>query len=557
MTPFSSIVRRTAVSSGAVGAEGSAPGSSRLRLLKPFRKGPFSRWGTPMLGSWVRVVILAGGLAGLAGWILPPVPHIFLIGDSTVADKPLVGSPERGWGQVFPLFLRDEVVVENHARNGRSTKSFLREGRWDSVMARISPGDYVMIQFGHNDAKKADTSRYADARTDYRANLRRFIHDTRSKEAHPILITPVARRRFDASGAFYDVHGEYPAVVRELGGEEHVPVVDLHTRSIELLKRLGPEGSTPLFLHVAPGEFTGLPEGKQDDTHCSWYGAAEVARLVAEELAPLPLGDWLAPQGPPAFPGEGKTVLLDCYYNNEWKRDHAGTRSRFHYTWNDTANSGFSILAGLIVRLGADLDTLSTRPEHAVLETASIYVIVDPDTPRETDHPHFMDVPAADAIETWVRGGGVLVLMANDSGNADLEHLNTLSERFGIRFNSDSRNHVRGTAYETGTFDSLPSVPLFAGVRKIFLKEVCTLTLRDPARALLVDRGEIIMASAPVGEGLVVAVGDPWFYNEYMDERRLPQGYDNRRTAENLFGWLLSLARRIHTPEVASKVLHD
>jgi len=496
-----------------------------------------------------RSLLLLAALCILAGWIIPPVPRIFLVGDSTMADKPLVGSPERGWGQVFPLFFSDGIVVENHARNGRSTKSFLREGRWDSVMERVRPGDYVLIQFGHNDAKKADTSRYAEARTDYRSNLVRFVREARARDAHPILITPVVRRRFNASGEFYDVHGEYPAVVREVGVEEEVPVVDLHARSMELMKQLGPVGSEPLFLHVGPGEFSAFPDGRQDDTHFSWRGAAVVARLVVEEIAILPLGRWLRPEGSPLFPGERKTVLLDCYYNNEWKGETGGARRRYHYTWDDTANSGYSILAASIARLGADLDTLCAQPHRNTLQRASVYIIVDPDTPKETDHPHFMDDRAADAVEAWVRGGGVLVLMANDSGNAELEHFNMLSGRFGVRFNANSRNRVKGTAYEMGTFDSFPSHPLFDGVGKIFLKEVSTLTLREPARPLLADRGDVIMAFAVVGEGFVFAVGDPWLYNEYMHSRRLPEGYDNQRAGENLFRWMLSIARTIHPPE--------
>ena len=496
-----------------------------------------------------KTLFLGCGLGILAVWAIQPSARIFLVGDSTMADKPPCGSPERGWGQAFPLFLRDGVVVENHARNGRSTRSFLCEGRWDSVMARLRAGDYVMIQFGHNDAKRSDTTRFADAQTEYRCNLTRFIRDTRSRGGHPVLITPVARRRFDARGEFYDVHGVYPDVVREVGRTEDVPVVDLHARSVDLLRRLGEERSKPLYLHFGPGEFSAFPDGKQDDTHFSWHGAAEVARLVAEEISPLPPGTLLAPGGPPAFPGEGKTVLLDCYYNNEWKQDPTGARVRFHYTWDDTANSGFSLLAESIVSLGADLDTLSAPPDRRTLEAASVYVIVDPDTPRETVDPHFVDRRAADDVEAWVRAGGVLVLMANDSGNADLQHFNVLSERFGIRFNTDSRNRVKGRAYETGTFDSLPAHPLFEGVRKIFLKEVSTLGIREPASVLLSEGGDVIMASARAGKGMVFAVGDPWIYNEYMDTRRLPEGYDNLRAGQNLFRWMLSAGRKIHPPD--------
>ena len=116
--------------------------------------------------------------------------RIYLIGDSTMADKSLIGNPERGWGQVFSMFFSDEVVIENHARNGRSTKSFIAEGRWKSVEEKLQPGNYVFIQFGHNDAKIEDSTRYAAARTDYRENLLRIIRETRAKKALPLLLLP-------------------------------------------------------------------------------------------------------------------------------------------------------------------------------------------------------------------------------------------------------------------------------------------------------------------------------------------------------------------------------
>ena len=307
-----------------------------------WRSGGDCRCRMPVrLGLWGRLLLLAGALTLLAGWVTQLTPRVFLVGDSTMSDKPLVGSPERGWGQVFPLFLRDGVVVENHARNGRSTRSFILEGRWDSVMARLRTDDYVMIQFGHNDAKRADTNRYADAQTDFRANLTRFIRDTRSKGAQPVLITPVVRRRFDADGLFYDVHGDYPTVVREVGARQNVPVIDLHARSMDLLERLGPDSSKPLFLHFGPRDFSAFPEGRQDDTHFTWFGATEVARLVTENLAPSSLARWIEPDGPPPFPGMGKTVLLDNYYNNDSCKhnDYA-----FTHTDKYRLNSGISNL---------------------------------------------------------------------------------------------------------------------------------------------------------------------------------------------------------------------
>ena len=125
---------------------------------------------------------------------------IFLIGDSTMANKPTDDNPERGWGQLFPEYFTSDIDIQNHAVNGRSTKSFIKEGRWDTVMGRIQPGDFILIQFGHNDSKADDSNRTAPAHTLYKENLIRFVTDVRSKGATPVLITPVMRRKFDSSG---------------------------------------------------------------------------------------------------------------------------------------------------------------------------------------------------------------------------------------------------------------------------------------------------------------------------------------------------------------------
>jgi rhamnogalacturonyl hydrolase YesR/lysophospholipase L1-like esterase len=475
-------------------------------------------------------------------------PRVFLVGDSTMADKPPTGNPERGWGQAFPLFFREAVRVENHARNGRSTKSILREGRWDTVCARLRPGDYVLIQFGHNDSKKDDTTRFADAHTDYKTNLMQFVSDARSRGAYPVLITPVARRRFDSSGTFYDAHGDYPAAVRELGTAIRVPVIDLNASSGELLARLGKTASEDLFLRIPPGVYTPFPKGRGDDTHFRWQGAFAMAGLVVDGIkaANLPLAGFLKLPPPLRPVGLNKLVLLDCAYNNEWKADSTGKRTRFHYVWDDTANSGYSQLATIIGRTGAIVDTLDVPPTAEALTNASLYIIVDPDTPQETDHPTTISSKQAAVIERWVHSGGTLVLLGNDKGNAEFTHLNGLAKRFGISFNEDSHNRVTGKQYDMGTFDSFPRHPLFAGVRRIFIKEYSSLRVTKPAQTLFQAsaHGPVVIAYSRVGRGQVLAVGDPWFYNEYMDGHRLPEGYDNAVAAGNLFRWLLSNSAR-------------
>ena len=210
---------------------------------------------------------------------------VFMIGNSTMANKPYDnGNPEKGWGQVFPLYFKEGVRIENHAVNGRSTKSFLDEGRWEVVRQKINPCDYVIIEFGHNDAKKEDITRYAEANTTYKWNLKKIVDETLEKGGIPILATPIVRRRFDNEGRFYDVHGDYPKVVREIAQEKKVLLLDMHSKSEALLIRYGEENSKKLFLHIERGEYPSLLDGKTDDTHFSPTGAFRMCDLAAEEI---------------------------------------------------------------------------------------------------------------------------------------------------------------------------------------------------------------------------------------------------------------------------------
>ncbi len=210
---------------------------------------------------------------------------IFLIGDSTMANKPYeVSNPEKGWGQVFSLYFKEGIQVENHALNGRSSKSFRDEGHWDKVYKSIHPGDYVIIEFGHNDQKEKSPERYAKADTDYRQNLIRYIQETYEKGGKPILATPISRRSFNGQGVLIDTHGRYSEVVREVAEEYNVPLFDMHKETIELLEQFGVEKSKELFLHYRPGDYARFPDGQEDDTHLSPTGAFKVCDLVVQEL---------------------------------------------------------------------------------------------------------------------------------------------------------------------------------------------------------------------------------------------------------------------------------
>jgi len=221
-------------------------------------------------------------------------PRVFMVGDSTMADKP-TDLPERGWGQALPAFFTDPTMVQNHAVNGRSTKSFIDEGRWQKVLDELQPGDFVIIQFGHNDEKKEDPARYTDPAASFRDNLRRFVREARAKRAVPVLATPVCRRKFDDAGNLVDTHGAYPDAVRAVAREEKVPLLELERATAAMLRKAGPEESKKLFMWIEPGKYAKLPDGSRDDTHFVEAGARQVAALAVEEIRALklPLANWL------------------------------------------------------------------------------------------------------------------------------------------------------------------------------------------------------------------------------------------------------------------------
>jgi lysophospholipase L1-like esterase len=210
---------------------------------------------------------------------------IYMIGDSTMANKKNPKeNPEFGWGQVLPNYFNNQVLIKNKAVNGRSTRSFILENRWDSIYNQLDKGDYVFIQFGHNDAKETDPLRYTNPQTSYRYNLIKFIKETRTKGAKPILFTPIARRKFNEEGVLLDSHGNYSLTVRLISQEFNVPLIDMQYLTELLEERYGKEGSKKLHLHFEKNENTFFPEGKKDDTHLSVLGANEVAKLAIEEL---------------------------------------------------------------------------------------------------------------------------------------------------------------------------------------------------------------------------------------------------------------------------------
>ena len=212
---------------------------------------------------------------------------VWLAGDSTMAQKQPDKRPETGWGEALqPCFDSTEVRVANRAMNGRSTRSFVAEGRWRAIADSLQPGDYVFVQFGHND-EKVGTGNYSSP-DDYRANLVRFVDEVRAKGAHPVLFTPVVRRRFDGE-RLVDTHGRYPDAARAAARERDVPLVDMTRASAELVERMGPDSSRALWLHLEPGAHANYPAGVRDDTHFNPRGAQRMAGLAIDAMRALRL----------------------------------------------------------------------------------------------------------------------------------------------------------------------------------------------------------------------------------------------------------------------------
>ncbi len=208
---------------------------------------------------------------------------VYLAGDSTCANKTADRRPETGWGEMLQQFFDPaKVKVVNEAKNGRSTKSFIDEGLWQSIIDRLKKDDWVFIEFGHNDEKKDKPAIYASP-DDYKANLIRFIKETRAKGATPVLLTPVSRRKFE-NGVPVKTHGEYPDAVKLVGKAEGVPVIDMETKSAAIQAKYGDEGSRKLFLQLKPGENSNYPNGVEDNTHFNTQGANEMARLAVEGI---------------------------------------------------------------------------------------------------------------------------------------------------------------------------------------------------------------------------------------------------------------------------------
>ena len=239
--------------------------------------------------------------------------------------------------------------------------------------------------------------------------------------------------------------------------------------------------------------------------------------------------------------GAGKVVMLDDYFNHEVRKDG----SVWHYKWEEKNHGGFYALGEQFKSYGATLDTLSAAPTAANLKNSSVYIIVDPDTEKETEKPNFISETDAANIADWVKQGGVLVMLGNDFGNAEFDHWNILAGKFGLEFNKDSLLRVQNDKYEQGRVTVPVGNAIFKNARDLYMKEISTLKISNPkAQMILSLDNKPIVAVVKHGKGTVFALGDPWLYNEYVDGRKMNGLFQNMQAAQELSQWLLTQAKK-------------
>ncbi|RYF68937.1 MAG: glycoside hydrolase family 88 protein, partial [Cytophagaceae bacterium] len=238
-----------------------------------------------------------------------------------------------------------------------------------------------------------------------------------------------------------------------------------------------------------------------------------------------------------------RRVAVDAYFNHEFRKGADGQQEPYHYTWEDRQHSGFWLWGNTFRDLGAKTVSVPVAPTAASLKNVDVYIIVDPDTPKETAKPNYISAADSKALLDWVKAGGVLVLMANDTSNCEHVHLNQLAAQFGLQFLPKNINMVKGDQFQQGRVDIPANNAIFPTTKAVYIKELAPIALNGPAKAVVSQEGDVIIAVSKAGKGTVFAVGDPWLYTEYVDGRKIPATYENFNAGKDLAIWLLKQAQ--------------
>lgn len=288
----------------------------------------------------------------------------------------------------------------------------------------------------------------------------------------------------------------------------------------------------------------GLSGKLSRDGSYSYYVHSPVISNDPKGIGAFLLASTEMEMAPQATLAHGKTILVDAWFNSQQRTNAAGQKDYFHYKWSDFSNSGFSLLGQIFQSHGAKLAMLDQPPTLARLRRAQIYFIVSPDIPKWNPHPHYVQPRDAEQVAAWVHQGGVLVLMENDPGNADLEHFNLIASRFGIHFDGALQHHIIDEHFGPGFIPVSGAGPVFHTSHTLYMKDTCGVSVKSPATALLSDQQGIVIATAKYGKGTVVAVTDPWLYNEYTDHRKVRPEQENFAAGKELVLWLLNQTAR-------------
>jgi unsaturated rhamnogalacturonyl hydrolase len=311
----------------------------------------------------------------------------------------------------------------------------------------------------------------------------------------------------------------------------------------------GYKGILSHFIQAGPGDSVsltgtvkvgGLGGDPYRDGSYAYYLSEKVVTDDPKGVGPFLLASMENENVQNAKLGRGDTVLVDAWFNSQKRADAFGQQDYFHYKWNDLSNDGYSLLGHIFHDFGVQTKTLYTEPTISGLHQAQVYIIASPDTLLKNPDPHYVNSEDGAQIAEWVKGGGVLVLLANDPANTDLEHFNLIADRFGIHFNSVLRKHVVGDAHESGKLTVPDGGPIFHDPHTLFMKDTCNISVQTPAVTAFEDDQGILMATAKFGKGTVFATVDPWLYNEYADGRKLPATFDNFAGGKELVRWIVA-----------------
>jgi unsaturated rhamnogalacturonyl hydrolase len=315
----------------------------------------------------------------------------------------------------------------------------------------------------------------------------------------------------------------------------------------------GYKGILAKFIEVGPGDDVsvtgtvkvgGLGGDPYRDGTYAYYLSEKVVANDPKGVGPFIMAATEMENAQNAKLGRGDTVLMDGWFNSQKRADAFGKNVYFHYKWDTQDMPGYSLVGRIFRNFGVETKELDARPTFENLGKAQVYMIVSPDNPNKNPHPNFATAEDGEQIAKWVKAGGVLAIMENDTTFADLDHFNAIAEKFGIHFNSVLRKHVIGTNWEQGRVELDGTGPIFHHPHTIYVKDVCTISVKAPAVSVQKEGDDIFMATAKYGKGTVYAFVDPWLYNEYTDGRKLPAMYDNYTGGVELVRWLLEQVPR-------------